>query len=62
MEPQKETPTTQNSFNPKPEEEKSIGSTIGIIIIILIIILGGLYFLGQRVDRETKNPDELILN
>lgn len=37
-------PTTQN--------KSSIGSIIGTIVIIAVIILGGLYFWGKRVEEE----------
>jgi len=42
------------------EENKSgIGSIIGTIIIIAIIILGGLYFWGKRVE-ENKLKENLV--
>ncbi len=38
------------------ETQKSgIGSTIGTIVIIAIIILGGLYFWGKRVEESKTN-------
>lgn len=44
-----------------PVEPKSTGPVIGIVIIILIIVLGGLYFWGQRADQnimeETQNAE-----
>lgn len=40
------------------DSSKSIGPIIGIIIIILIMILGGLYFWGQRVERTRINQLE----
>lgn len=44
----------------EPQQNKSsIGSIIGIIIIITVIILGGLYFWGKRVE-ETKYNQKLI--
>lgn len=42
-------PITQT---PTKKEEKSIGPAIGIIVIIVIIILGGLYFWGQRLAQK----------
>ncbi len=42
------------------EKNKSgIGSIIGTIIIIAIIILGGLYFWGKRIE-ESKAKEKLI--
>lgn len=42
-------PITQT---PTQKEERSIGPAIGIIVIIAIIILGGLYFWGQRLAQQ----------
>ena len=41
------------------QNKSSIGSIIGTIIIIAIIILGGLYFWGNRVE-EAKLNQELL--
>ena len=41
------------------ENKSSIGSIAGTIIIIAIIILGGLYFWGKRIE-ETKQKEDLI--
>ncbi len=44
------------------EQEKSgIGSIIGTIIIIAIIILGGLYFWGKRIE-ENKAKENMVTN
>jgi hypothetical protein len=42
----------------QPVEEKTIGPAIGVIIIILVLVLGGLYFWGERMNkgREMPNP------
>ncbi len=39
--------------------KSGIGSIIGTIIIIAIIILGGLYFWGKRIE-ETKLKQDLV--
>lgn len=49
----------------KEPEEKSIGPAIGIIVIIALIVLGGLYFWGERleskkVQNETLRTEETI--
>lgn len=44
------------------ENKSSIGSIIGIIIIIAIIILGGLYFWGKRIEESKLQDDLLIQN
>jgi len=41
------------------ENKSGIGSIIGTIIIIAIIILGGLYFWGRRVE-ESKSKENLV--
>jgi uncharacterized protein YdgA (DUF945 family) len=41
------------------QPKSSIGSIIGTIIIIAVIILGGLYFWGKRVE-ETKLQQNLV--
>ncbi len=48
--PQKETA-------PGPRTSSSIGPLIGIVIVIAIIVLGGMYFWGQRVE-QTGNAVE----
>lgn len=52
---------TQNPQMTNPvsgqQNPKSVGPAIGIVIIILVIILGALYFWGQTIDRR-----EVILN
>ncbi|MFZ2521975.1 MAG: hypothetical protein WAX44_02125 [Minisyncoccia bacterium] len=42
-----------------PANKSSIGSIIGTIIIIAVIILGGLYFWGKRIE-ESKMKQDLI--
>lgn len=42
--------------------EGSVGPMIGVIIILAVIVLGGLYFWGQRVDRSDNalNGDDTV--
>ena len=40
------------------ENKTGIGSIIGAIIIIALIVLGGLYFWGKRIE-ESKNTQEM---
>ena len=37
------------------QNKTSIGSIISTVIIIGVIILGGLYFWGKRIDTERQN-------
>ncbi len=41
------------------ENKSSIGPIIGIIIIIALIILGGLYFWGKRIE-ESRLKQNLV--
>ncbi|MBI2888928.1 MAG: hypothetical protein HYY60_01320 [Parcubacteria group bacterium] len=41
--------------------EKNTGSIIGIIIIVLVLALGGLYFWGKRVAEKDNNPNNTNL-
>ena len=43
----------------EPQNKSSIGSIIGTIIIISLIILGGLYFWGKRIE-ESRYKEKLI--
>ncbi|KND48712.1 MAG: hypothetical protein AB198_00120 [Parcubacteria bacterium C7867-003] len=52
-------PQNSPSQSSMPENKSSIGSIIGTIIVIAIIILGGLYFWGKRVD-EAKMKQDLV--
>ncbi len=58
-------PTNNQPVNSAPvqphENKSSIGSIIGTIIIIAIIILGGLYFWGKRID-EARMKEGLVSN
>lgn len=42
----------------QPQAKSGVGSIIGTIVILAIIILGGLYFWGKRVE-ETKAVQKL---
>ncbi len=41
------------------QQKSSVGGIIGTIIIISLIILGGLYFWGKRIE-ESKTKQELV--
>lgn len=46
-------------MQPQEQNKSSIGSIIGTIIIITIIILGGLYFWGKRIE-ESRYKQKII--
>lgn len=39
-----------------PPEKKSHGALIAVIVILFLIIVGGLYFLGQKMNRDYTIP------
>lgn len=39
-------------------EKKSKGALIAVIVILFLIIIGGLYFLGQRMNRGYMAPTD----
>lgn len=38
----------------KKEETNEIGTISGILIIVLMILLGGLYFFGQSIQKQKQ--------
>jgi uncharacterized protein HemX len=58
MEPNNLNKPAQDPFaTPTPNEDKSVGPTIGVILIVLVIILGGLYFWGQRISQQQQTQN-----
>jgi uncharacterized protein HemX len=57
MDQMQQTPQTP-AGNPgeAPREEKSVGALIGSIIVIVIIILGGIYFWMTRQSSTEQTP------
>jgi FlaG/FlaF family flagellin (archaellin) len=39
--------------------DKGVGPIIGTIIVIIVIIMGGFYFLGQRTEKLNTNNNEI---
>jgi len=37
----------------QPQEKKSFGATIGIIVIVIVLVLGALYFWGGQASNTT---------
>ena len=44
---------------PPKEESNSAGPVIGIIVILVIIILAGLYFWSERAPTQVVNMEDL---
>lgn len=40
-----------------PENKSSVGPLVGAGIIVLVLVLGGLYFWGESMSREAINGD-----
>lgn len=38
----------------RPDPENSVGPLVGIVIIVLILVLGGLYFWGERLNVQRE--------
>lgn len=49
------------NINQNPEN-KPAGPVIGAVIIILILIVGALYFWGAKLNKEANQTPEEILN
>ena len=45
-------PIHQQPMRPEPPKKSSIGPVVGIIIVVLIIILGGLYIWGRELSED----------
>ncbi|MBL7045458.1 MAG: hypothetical protein ISR99_00245 [Parcubacteria group bacterium] len=44
------------------EEKKSSGPFVGIVIIVLVLVVGGLYFWGSKLSKERQDlvtPEEI---
>jgi hypothetical protein len=60
--PPPQTPDTQPHINAMPKEAQhshrpkaSVGPTIGIVIIVILLIFGALYFWGAKLNSEDQN-------
>ncbi|NCS99262.1 hypothetical protein GW764_03695 [Candidatus Parcubacteria bacterium] len=60
---EKEIEQMQNTPNTKPKEEGTVGPLIGSIIVIILIILGGIYYFNNvdLVSKNSSNIDEELL-
>lgn len=53
---------TQKSLNGLESKEHSIGQIAGIVIIVSILVLGGLYFWGNQYFSDRSNTEPLPNN
>ena len=37
-------------------QEKTVGPIVGAVIIVVVLVLGGLYFWGQKIAEERTTP------
>lgn len=42
-------------INPLQPEKKSVGPTIGLVIVVILIILGGIYFWNQQQNKDSDS-------
>lgn len=60
QQPQSVPPSTTT---PEPVKTKgSLGGLIAVLVILVLIVLGALYFWGERVSKEMDNTDTQIEN
>lgn len=53
--------TPQDHMRTMPPAPKTgAGPTVGIVIIIILFIIGGLYFWGARLNQQDQSPLPLI--
>ncbi|MFT5179885.1 MAG: hypothetical protein ACI9GH_000254 [Candidatus Paceibacteria bacterium] len=60
-----QTPPTDTPIQPRPiitedEKEGSVGPVVASVIIIILIIIGGLYFWGSVLKEQGYSPEEYI--
>jgi len=53
------TPPPQSPTPEDQPEERSIGGLIGIIIIVAILVIGGLYFWGKQIN-DAQTAQEIL--
>jgi len=60
--PQESQPTGQGDGEPTPAEggKKPMGPIVGVVIIVIVLIFGGLYFWGAKVSKEKTMTAEEI--
>ena len=47
----------RSSAETSGEEHKSVGQIVGIVVIILVLLAGGLYFWGTRLNKEAVDSE-----
>jgi len=43
----------------QPAAPKSAGPVVGIIIIIVVLVIGALYFWGDQLNKQTPQTQEI---
>jgi hypothetical protein len=49
-------PPITPSYSPLEPRKRSYGPLIAVVVILLVIVIGGLYFLGQRMSQAPYTP------
>jgi hypothetical protein len=47
-------PQTDTDFQLPPGHKSGSGPIIGVVIIVIMLVLGGLYFWGASLNREAE--------
>jgi len=53
-------PPIQSLQTPEKRKNEPVGPTVGIVIIVLLLFVGALYFLGKELTRQSKTPPPYI--
>ncbi len=55
--PQDQTPIDPKDHLLPPGKPAGVGPMVGIVIIMIVLIIGALYFWGQQLNRERPEND-----
>lgn len=50
-----------NGMPPVTESNKKIGPIIGTLVIVIVIIIGALYFFGKRLDSQLPSTNDTTI-
>lgn len=59
MPPVNQTPSSTEN-QPQKQSHTPVGPTVGIVIIVLLLLVGALYFWGQQLNKADHNPPSYI--
>ena len=47
-------------FSESVRKQGAVGPTVGIVVIVILLLLGALYFWGEQLNMKSKNPPPYI--